>query len=184
MSDKTNKLLIIIIMNWSKTIDGALTIAIACGILANEGLKQAKKGGEKLIDKTMAQPSVLNACNWAKEKSEMALERGKKELEKYPTLKKYFDLTIEKGEVVLKIKDQKAAIAFLKEVEEEYNGIVQQIGKESCELYEARKQSVQVINRFEIYINGLSNKPIEFERVLSLVKSDLNEIHEAMKLEE
>ena len=171
-------------MNWSKTLNGALTIAAACVILADEGLKQAKKGGEKLINQTIAQPSVQNACNWAKEKSEMALDRGKKELEKYPTLKKYFDLTIEKGEVVLKIKDQKAAIAFLKEVEEEYNGAVQLIGQKSCELYEARKQSVQEINRFEIYLNSLSNSPIEFERVLSLVKSDLKEIHEAMKLEE
>ena len=171
-------------MNWSKTFNGALTVAVACVILADEGLKQAKKGGEKLINKTMAQPSVQNACNWAKEKSELALERGKKELEKYPTLKKYFDLTIEKGEVVLKIKDQKDAIAFLKEVEEEYNGVVQLIGQKSCELYEARKQPVQVINRFEIYLNSLSNKPIEFERVIRLVKSDLKEIHEAMKLEE
>lgn len=130
-------------MNWSKTLDGALSLTIACGILANEGLKQAKKGGEKLMKKT-----------------------------------------IENGEAVLRIKDQEAAITFLKVIEEEYNGIVQQIGQESCELYEIRKQSVRQIERFETYLNSLSNKPIEFERVLMSVKSDLREIHEAIKLEE
>ena len=178
------KLLNYIIMTLAKTLNGALTAVVFTVVLANEGYKQAKKGGEKIIRKTMAQPAVQDGINWVKEKSDIALERSKQELEKYPTLKKYFNLTIEKGEVVLKIKDQKAAIAFLKEVEEEYNGVVQLIGQKSYELYEARKQSVQEINRFEIYLNSLSNSPIEFERVLRLVKADLREIHEAMKLEE
>lgn len=80
-------------------------------------------------------------------------------------------------------KAKKKAIKLLEKAEKDYNSIGEKGNKLIMDLYSSRKSSAKAIDRIESYINTLANTPKEFAKSIAEVKLNIQDFHEAMRIE-
>lgn len=78
---------------------------------------------------------------------------------------------------------KKEAIARLERLQREYDDKSKSIEKSAINLYNCRKDSLEIIDKAEEYINSLANTPKEFEKYMEEIKVNKKEFNHAIELE-